>query len=681
MKTAGRSFAINAALIVLLTVVAYLPTTHAGFVWDDHELISGNPLVKASDGLYRFWFTSDSPDYRPLAWSLWWLEWRWWGANPTGYHVLNVLLHAVNAVLVWIILRRLNPAPNAFGTGLGAWLTALVFAIHPVNVATVAWISEQKNTLSMLFFALSILLYLKFDDEGHWGWYGLSLVAGLLAFLTKTAVAMLPVVLLGCMWWRHGKVQRRDWLCSVPYLAAALALALVTIVQHRRVLEGTTVHVGDFAVRLATAGCLPWFYLSKALLPVGLTAIYPKWEIDASRWISYVPGVILIGALIVFWWRRNTWGRPLLFGLGYFLVMLFPVLGFFDQAFYRLSLMADHWQYYSIIGVIALVVAGGQKISNQMGEWGRRGALLVAAIVLVVLELATWRRGSVYANDEALWRDNLATNPNAWQAYYNLGVALQQTGRMQEAMTQWEQAVRVNPDYAQAHYDLGVALAHAGKIQEALQHFEQAVRISPGFADAHCNLGIALMRLGRTQEAIEEYQKALRFKPNLPDAHYNLGLVLEQTGKRQQAIGEYEQALQLKPDYAEAHFSLALALEQTGQVREAIDHYEHATRINPNYVLAQNNLAWLLATQAPAVGGDPARAVALAQRACELTGNRVAPYLDTLAAAYAAAGRFTEAIEAAQKGVELARSAGQPQVAAEIERHLEMYRAGQANRW
>jgi hypothetical protein len=209
MKNAWRSSAAHATLIILLAVAAYLPALRGGFIWDDGPLITENRMVKASDGLYRFWLTAEAADYYPLTWSWWWLEWRLWDGQTAPYHVVNVLLHAVNAVLVWMILPRLKiPA---------AWLAGAVFAIHPVNVATAAWVSEQKNTLSMFFCAVAILLYLRFNEKGRWRWYGWSLAAFLLALLSKTAVVMLPVVLLGCVWWLHGKVRRKDLLRSVPF--------------------------------------------------------------------------------------------------------------------------------------------------------------------------------------------------------------------------------------------------------------------------------------------------------------------------------------------------------------------------------------------------------------------------------------------------------------------------------
>ncbi|HUI05696.1 MAG TPA: tetratricopeptide repeat protein [Verrucomicrobiae bacterium] len=596
MKNASKSLGGSAALIVLLTVVAYVPVLHGGFVFDDHELITGNRMVKASDGLYRFWFTSESPDYRPLTWSLWWSEWRLWDGRATGYHVVNVLLLAVNAVLVWLILRRLKVS--------GAWLAAVVFAIHPVNVATGAWISEQKNTLSMLFYALAILLYLKFDEEGRRGWYGLSVGAFFLALLSKTAVVMLPVVLLGCGWWRHGRVRARDWLYSLPYFVGSLALALVTILQHQRALPVAFVRPGSFGARLAMAGQVPWFYLSKALLPVDLMLIYPKWEIDPSRWVSYVPGIILIGGLIVFWWKRNTWGRTALFGLGYFVVMLFPVLGFFDQGFYLHTLVADHWQYHSIIGVIALTVAAGREAVRRMSEWGRSarvlaplGAGLVSAVLVVVLGTATWRRSRIYADAESLWQDNVAKNPGAWVAQNNLGIALQGSGEAAKAKEHYEQALRLNPDSFEVHNNLGSSLLDLGRVPEAMGQFEQALRLRPDYAEAHNNLGNALLESGKVPEAVEQFEQVIQLKPDYAGAHYNLGVALVRLGKMREAIEQWERALSLKPDDAEVHNSLGIALYRSDDVAGAIGHYEQALRLRPDYVDAHQNLGIAL-TQA-----------------------------------------------------------------------------------
>ena len=586
MKNAWRSPGAGVALLILLTVAAYLPVMHAGFIWDDGALITGNPMIKANDGLYRFWFTTEPDDYWPLTSTAWWLEWRLWGDNPTGYHLVNVLLHAVNAVLVWMILQRLKIP--------GAWMAGLVFAIHPVNVATVAWISEQKNTQSMLFYELAILSYLKFDEQNRWHWYGFSLAAFLLALLSKAAVVMLPAVLLGCVWWTRGQLRWKDFLRAVPFFILSAGLGLVTVwFQYHRVMGGHPVRTEGFAGRLAAAGCVPWFYLSKALLPVDLMVIYPRWQIDASRWVFYLPGIALLGWLIVFWWKRDTWGRPLLFALGYFVATLFPVLGFFDLGFYRYSLVADHWQYIAIVAPIALAVAGGMVASRQSQNVG----VMAGTVVILVLGAATCERSCTYQSDETLWRDTVAKNPRSWLAHTNLGETALQAGMEREALEHYEQALRIKPDYAPAHYDLGLMLWRAGKTREAVEHWEQALRSEPDLAAAHYTLGVALIQAGRTNEAMQHWEQTVRIDPDDAEAHNDLGSALFAAGRIREAIEHYERAVQLKPDFAEAHCNLGGALWQAGKVNDAIGHYEQALRIKPDLTEARNALARLRAVQ------------------------------------------------------------------------------------
>jgi hypothetical protein len=471
-KDTWRSLVGGAALLILVTIVVYLPCLRGGFIWDDFTLITENRLIKASDGLQRFWHTAEASEYYPLTGSLRWLEWRLWGMAPMGYHVVNVLLHAINSVLVWMVLRRLKIP--------GAWWAALVFAIHPVNVATVAWISEQKNTLSMLFYALAILLYLNFSEESRWRWYVLSVTAFLLALLSKTAVVMLPVVLLGCIWWVRGRVRTKDLFQLAPFWAFSLIFGIVTIWFHRtHALEPMAIQPESVAFRLAVAGWAPWFYLSKALLPVDLMAVYPKWMIDTSYWVSYVPGLLVIGTLAMFWWKRDSGGRPFLFGFGYFVVMLLPVLGFFYQSFYRYSWVSDHWQYYSIAGVISLVVAVptviNRRLDRQQQSWG---AVAVLGILLM-LGSATWNRANVYGSELTLWQDAVTKNPQAWVAHYNLGTSLLQAGRFDKAVVELREAARRRPDLAEVHSNLGIALAQDDKLPEAIEQFEQALQIDP----------------------------------------------------------------------------------------------------------------------------------------------------------------------------------------------------------
>src|ERR1700722_306921 len=433
--------------LVAATFIAYLPVWHAGFLWDVGILLTANPLIKDPQGWWRFWVTTRTPDYFPVMSSAFWLEWRLWGMNATGYHVTNVLLHAVNAILLWRVLARLNVP--------GAWLAAAVFALHPVNVASVAWISELKNTLSFFFFALALLWYLKFDDANQRRFYWLALFAFLLALFSKTEVAPLPFVLLGIAWWRRDRIEWKDAWRTVPFFAAAFLLGLVSIwFQYHNSIGHDIVRTDSFWSRLAGAGWAVWFYFYKTFLPVNLLPIYPRWHIDTVNMLSYAPGLLLVGVFFVCWLYRAKWGKPLLFGLGYGVVMLLPVLGFLNISFFRLSLVADHWQYFSIIAPIALASAGIMVILNRFGDLKKNfcGALLL------LLGVLTWRQADVYRDAETLWQRTLAGNPNSWMAHYNLGDALFQKGKVDEAITQFQQALQIEPDYAEAHYNLGDAL-------------------------------------------------------------------------------------------------------------------------------------------------------------------------------------------------------------------------------
>ncbi len=439
-------------LLSASTLLAYWPVLRGGLLFfDDDSMLTNNVLVKAADGLQRMWFTTQAVDYWPVTNSSLWLEWRLWGANPAGYHVTNVLLHIAASLLLWAVLRRLALP--------GAWLAAMLFALHPVNVQSVAWIAQRKNTLSMVFFLLSVAAFLRHDDgasdapagpeAGRRGrpraksrapalvapaarggvdrWYGLSFAAFVLAMLSKGSVAILPGVLLLLIWWRRDRITARDVAEMVPFVIVAGALTIVNMSLQARMPGGTR----DVTAleRLLGAGGVVWFYLSKALVPVKLTFIYPQWDVrpDELRWWAALAGVAAVTAVLV-WQRRRPAARALLFAWTYFCLALFPVMGFTDVYFMKYSLVADHYQYLAIVGVLACVAAGLTRGLGRL-EAGASlrhlvpGALWRAALLAVVGSLA-WGQARVFADAETFYRTALSRNPAAWVLQNNLGALL-----------------------------------------------------------------------------------------------------------------------------------------------------------------------------------------------------------------------------------------------------------------
>lgn len=625
-----RVLVLGAWAILALSFAVYWPALRGGFVWDDTILVEKNQLVRGELNLRTVWFNTDFP----LPTVLFWVQWQWWGNNPVGYHVVNVLLHAASALLLWRLLARLKIP--------GAWLAGILFAVHPVCVASVAWISELKNTLSLPFFLASFIGYLTFEKahadgrltRARW-FYRLSLGAFLLALLSKTSTVMLPVVLLLCAAWQRGRVTRRDVLATVPYFGLALAFGLMTVwFQNHHVIGHETVQTENFAGRLAGAGLAIGFYLSKVFLPLNLSMIYPRWEIDASSVVAYVPLLLLLAGFGVCWWFRRSWGRHVTFALGCFAVTLFPVLGFFDMLFLLFSRVSDHLQYLPMISLLALVAAGLRAwLPVKFFRW-------VAPVLVLALCGLTWQRATVFASDEKLWEDTVARNPAAWNAHNNLGCIRAEQGRMEEAMRHFETSLQFNPRNAEAHVNLGKALAMQNKFIEAEAHFRSALEIRPS-ADAHVQLGSALAARGKVPEAVRQLREAVRLKPE-PESRLQLAALLRATGKPAEAIEQSRLAVASRPDMPEA----------------------------------LSNLAWLLATASDASMRNGVEAVELAERACRLTDFKQARPVGALAAAYAEAGRFSDAVSTAQRAIELAQTAGDPQFAGINQQLLRLYQAG-----
>lgn len=568
---------------MFVTVLAYVPAMRGEFLWDDDEILVENPYVHSATGLYDIWMTNHLVTYFPLTSSMFWLEWRLWGENPVGYRCVGILLHALSAVVLWRILRRLRIP--------GAWVAAAVFAVHPVTVASVAWIAERKNTLSLLLCLSALLAYLRFEDEGGRKWYGAALAAFVLAMLAKTSVVMLPVVLLVLAWYRRGVITRVDIGRLSPFFVAAAVLGAVTVgFQH-----DASLRPESFASRLAAAGWMIWFYLGSLVVPVRLTMVYPRWDVDPTwppAWIPLVALVLLVG---VCWRVRDGWGRPVLVALAVFVAMLFPVLGFVGWSFHEISLVSDHLQYAALAGPIALVVGSvAGELARRRIE--RRAAAAMVLVPVAALSWLTWARATVFENGWTLWRDTLDKNPAAWVAHNNLGYMLAETGDLTAAKEHYREAIRLHPSYAHAHNNLGVALGREGNAGDAEGEYRTAIRLDAAYAEPHSNLGNLLASTGRPEEALEHQRVAARLEPESAEVRTNLGHGLFRLGRYDEALGEFEQALRIDGDLAPALYNRGAALLALGRSTDAADAFHAALRIAPNLEEARRGLT--LAEQA-----------------------------------------------------------------------------------
>ena len=597
---------LKAPAIFVVTLLVYIPAMQAGFIWDDDAFLTRNPLIHASDGLYRFWFTTEAPDYFPLTSSMLWLEWRLWGPNPIGFHVVNVLLHATSSVLIWLILRELR-AP-------GAWVAGALFAIHPVNVESVAWVTERKNTLPMVLFCLSTLLYVHHLRNGRWPAYAGALLAFLLALLSKTSVVMLPLILLGLTAWHRGTVRRKDVLSLLPFLALSLVLGLVTVwFQYHRAIGPEVVRADGFLSRLAVAGCAIWFYLYKALLPVGLCFVYPRWELNASSPISYLPAAAIIVLGLLLWRSRGTWGKPFLLGLGYYVVTLLPVLGFLNIYFMRYSYVADHWQYLPLAGVVALVAAGAGVAVLRLHGPKRHYARAAGVAVLSILGVMTFYQSRIYRDQYTLWQHTLERNPAAWMAHNNLGNLLREDGRTEDSLRHLRLALDLAPDDPDLHHNLAAAYLQAKDLENAERHARAALKLDPQHVKALNNLAMLLAEKGANSAASQMFEKALSIHPGASYVLNNYGLHLMKRGDYAGAQKRFEAAVSASPDYALGYANYGRLLRKMGRLDEAVESLRHAVSLSPRSASFHNALGEMQAEQ-----GEHLRATAHFSKALEI---------------------------------------------------------------
>lgn len=586
-----------ASAIVLITLIAYGPAYRAGYVWDDEHYVESNETLRSLDGLRRIWFEVGATDqYYPLVFTTFWVEYHLWGLHPVGYHVVNVLLHAAGAVLLLKVLTRMG-LPWAI-------LAALLFAVHPVQVESVAWVTERKNTLSGLLYFASMLAYLRWAGLGgpaiektaesatahRLRTYVLALTLFLLALFSKTVTASLPAAILLIIWWQRGQIGWRDVAPLLPFFVAGVSAGLLTAYVERH-------HVGTKYVdwdlstldRILIAGRAVWFYLSKLLWPRNLTFSYPRWIVDAADWRQHLFPLGVVSAVLLLWFLRRRTGRGPLTAALFFIGTLAPALGFVDVYPMRFSFVADHFQYLACAGVFAL--CAGMVGSVSAARSARR---VIAVAVLALLAILTWRQCRVYYDGETLWRDTLSKNPSSWMAHGNLAAIFARQGRLDEAIDHFHRGLTLKPDAPHVEFQLAAVLAASGRSEEAITRYRNVLSQEPAFQQAHTNLGNLLLQTGRPAEAEPHHRRAAELSPDDPLARHNLGMTLSRLGRNQEALDSFREAVRLDPSLSASHAQLGVLYTSRGQLEEAAAHLREAVRLDPGALMPRFNLAGLL---------------------------------------------------------------------------------------
>ena len=576
--------------IFVATLLVYLPAMHGGLVWDDIGHVTPRAL-RSLHGLWRIWFElGASQQYYPILHSAFWIEHRLWGDAVLGYHLTNAIQHAICACLVVLIVRYLKLP--------GSWLAGFIFALHPVCVEAVAWISEQKDTLSGVFYLSSALVYLHFDQSRKRSQYFWAFTLFVLALLSKSVTATLPAALLVVFWWQRGRLEwRRDVRPLLPWFVVGAGSGLFTAWVERTYIGANGPGYDlTWPQHFLLTGRILCFYAGKVIWPADLIFSYPHWQLDPTAWWQYLYPLAVIVALagLVALARRSDLPvqRGPLAGFFFFAGTLFPVLGFLHVFPFKYSYVADHFQYLATLGII---IPGVWLLTRAVPRLSRTAGSAGAVVLPVVLGILTWQHTGLYRDPETLYRATLARNPQSWMTHNNLGIYLaEKPGRLNDAITEFEAAIRIRPDHMKAHMNLGNALMDIdGRLPDAIAEYHTALQLDPTYAPAHDNLGIALMQMpGRLPDAIAEFQTALRLNPNDARSHELLGYALEEMpGKLPEAVGEYEEALRLQPDNAAIQYDLGESLAKIpGRQQDAIAHYRAALQSQPDADVRQQVL-------------------------------------------------------------------------------------------
>ena len=579
----SRQKALAALALVLLVTVSFFPAYLAEFVWDDFVLTE-DPLVKSVSGLPTIWSSPREMEYEghywPVVYTTFWLEHKLWGLNPLGYHVVNVVLHLANVLLLWRLLDRLSVP--------GAWIVAAVFAVHPLHVESVAWVIERKDVLSGLFYLASFLAYVRFDESRSRGPYLLALVLFVAGLLSKTVVVTLPAALVIWHWWQRGRIAARDLLRTLPFFAIGLAIAFADTAFYRT-REALSL---DYSLveRILIAARALWFYAGKLLWPTDLAVIYPLWEIDAHDPLAWALVALAVALPAALWLGRGRWGRGPLACVAFYAATLSPALGLVDYGYMQFAFVADRFQYLAGIGLLTLIVAALVRSADRLPAAGITSAQIVLAAVLALLGTLTWTHAANFRNGVTLFSHIVSLNPEARGAHSNLGIALLKLDRLKEAEGAFGRALEIDPRDLDANQNLAESMRKQGRYDEAVEQFRRVLQIDGNYALAWAGLGETQYASGRYEQAIDAVNRALSAAPNSPkiaEFHLLLGKASRETGRLRAAeqnllrAVELARAAELAPDRTDALRELATLYLRMGRLDDANAIAARARQLEP----------------------------------------------------------------------------------------------------
>jgi len=587
-------------LIALLCALIYLPSLWNGFIWDDDTNLYKSLWIQGG-GLKLIWFSNQMYQYYPVNFTTFWLEHKLWGLNPFGYHAVNLSLHILNAILVFWVVRKLYARL--------ALPVALLFAIHPIQVETVAWITERKNLLSLFFFLWALLAYLRFDRTRIFKYYLFTAALFVLALLSKSIAVCFIFFPIFYKWWEDGRVGLREIKLSLVFIAIGLLSAL-----HALYLE--FYHVGaqgrDFSLnllqRLILSGRIIFFYIYKLTFPFKFIFFYPPWTIAVNVWWQWLFSLAAVFLLFILFFYKKALGRGALTLFIFYIISIFPVLSFLNVYGMRFSYVADHFSYLSAPILLLLICASIaffldklknkiQALSTPAYRFLGRGIIGLAIVYMCIESMALTRN---YQNEFILWKNLLKENPKAWIAYNNLATAYANAGEIERALPLYNKAIEIKPDYAEALDNLGTAYTKMGRNEEALALYK-GMAVNPDFTRSpivHYKLGNLYLKISRNEDAVIEYKKAIelcakakQYDSIAKEASYNLGNAYYGIGRKQEATKAYKEAIQTGPGNVEALNNLASVFVEAGQINKAIDLWEKAVQMDPEFATAHFNLA------------------------------------------------------------------------------------------